>query len=982
MIKANDILNATNGGLDIILDCYPQAKDCVGTKKHFAIRNERTPSAALRKNGDRWQVTDFGGDGHAMDAIAVYMQYNNMTQGQFYEALLQLAGKYGVKDELDRTVNKPDIRQRPARVDEPDGHREFTLNDHFSDYELKILGPKVTQETVDALHWHSVKCIWNVKDRKVTEKYSNEHYPIFARECIIRPAHGDQPEEKFYKIYEPLNCDKGFRFSYMPAGKKPQRYVNGLYELSRAYADFNSKEEKIWQSTHDDDHPYKEKKLSEAFICSGERDSLCCRSLGYNPLWFNSETYQVSAEEYREIMKYVEVLYNVPDIDETGIRKGRELALRFIDIHTIWLPESLKRYHDNRGHSRKDLRDWMEIRSEKRNFKDLMNNALPARFWVEWLTKDGKKKYEIDTACLYNFLNLNGFYALKDDNSDNPEYIHIVGNVVSKIKVGEIRQFVIQWVKDHHKGRDILNLVLNSPRLASSALESLGEVDLNFTDYTPECQYFFFANGTAKVSKPGNGNDGIEFFDHRSEGLTNYVWKENVMEHKFKKLEPMFRIKKITEENGKESLDIDILNVNSHFFGYLVNTSRLFWRTETEYNFEDKPDQERRDYLAAHPFDIAGEGLTDEQIWEQKQNLINKIFTMGYMLHKYKSVTRAWAPMAMDNKIGEDDQCNGRSGKSFFFKTLSFLLKTVKLSGRNPKLMDDNHVFEQVTQYTDMMLVDDCNKYLDLGLFYDNITSDMTVNPKNNHMFTIPFDESPKIAFTTNYVPTNFDPSSQARALYMVFSDWYHEKTDENDYRESRSIRDDFHKTLYENGYTDDEWNNDINFWLQCCRFYLSVADTGIKPQPPMANIIKRKYKADMGSGFEDWANGYFSIDGGNLDKQLPRDEVFNDYTRYSNMNRITMQGFTKKLKAFCQICPWIEELNPKEQQNSSGRIQRKVPVTIGGVTQTKVKDMIYVKSKPIPTVEEENTKAADEKKAETQKEGSLFNDAKEDCPF
>ena len=78
MIKANDILNATNGGLAIILDCYPQAKDCVGTKKHFAIRNERTPSAALRKNGDRWQVTDFGGDGHAMDAIAVYMQYNKI----------------------------------------------------------------------------------------------------------------------------------------------------------------------------------------------------------------------------------------------------------------------------------------------------------------------------------------------------------------------------------------------------------------------------------------------------------------------------------------------------------------------------------------------------------------------------------------------------------------------------------------------------------------------------------------------------------------------------------------------------------------------------------------------------------------------------------------------------------------------------------------------------------------------------------------
>ncbi len=945
MINPQDILAATNGGLDIILDCYPQAKNCIGTTtKHFAIRDERTPSASLREHNGRWQVTDFGGDGHGRDAIAVYMQARGMGQGQFYEALLQLAAKYGITDELDKNVNKPDIKQRPARVDEQDGTRDFRLKAKFTEYELSILGPNVKQEDVDALHWHSVECIWYVKDRRVTEKYSNDHYPIFARECIIRTASGGKPEEKFYKIYEPLNCDKGFRFSYMPSGKKPPRYVNGLYELSRAYADFNSQAEREWQCTHDDDHPYKEQKLPEAFICSGERDSLCCRSLGYHPLWFNSETYQVSAEEYREIMKYVEVLYNIPDIDETGVRKGRELALRFIDIHTIWLPDSLKQYHDNRGHSRKDLRDWMELRREKRNFKDLMANALPARFWTEWATKEGKRKYEIDTACLYNFLNLNGFYALKDDNSDAAEYIRIVGNVVSKIKVGEIRQFVIGWVKEHHKGRDILNLVLNSPRMASTALESLGEMDLNFTDYTPDSQYFFFANGTARVSNPHAGDDGITFYANGSEGLDNYVWEDNVMKHKFKKLDPMFNIKAVTDtEDGKASWDIDINNVNSHFFGYLINTSRLFWRKETEYNFEDE--SAKKSYLERHPFDIAGDGLSAEEVWEQKQNLVNKIFTMGYMLHKYKSVTRAWAPMAMDNKIGEDDQCNGRSGKSFFFKTLSFLLNTVKLSGRNPKLMDDNHVFEQVTQYTDMMLVDDCNKYLDLGLFYDNITSDMTVNPKNNHMFTIPFDDSPKIAFTTNYVPTNFDPSSQARALYMVFSDWYHEKTDENDYIESRSIRDDFHKTLYDHSYTEEEWNADINFWLQCCRFYLSVADTGVKPQPPMSNIIKRKYKSDMGSGFEDWANGYFSPESDRLDKQLERDAVFDDYTRYTHMNRITMQSFTRKLKAFCEICPWIQELNPRELRNASGRIQRKVKLDNG---ETKVKDMIYVKSFPI----------------------------------
>ena len=78
---------------------------------------------------------------------------------------------------------------------------------------------------------------------------------------------------------------------------------------------------------------------------------------------------------------------------------------------------------------------------------------------------------------------------------------------------------------------------------------------------------------------------------------------------------------------------------------------------ETRFDSE----QERRKYQQAHRFDIMGDSLTDDELKEQQQNLINKIFTFGYMLHHYKSPSRAWAPMAMDNKIGEEGECNGRS---------------------------------------------------------------------------------------------------------------------------------------------------------------------------------------------------------------------------------------------------------------------------------------------------------------------------------
>lgn len=587
----------------------------------------------------------------------------------------------------------------------------------------------------------------------------------------------------------------------------------------------------------------------------------------------------------------------------------------------------------------------MEIRSEKKNFRDLMKLAMPAKFWISYQNKDGRWKHEIDTACLFNFLNLNGFYALHDDNSTVTQFVRIHGNIVKKVTVKDIKEFVRKWVIDRFEERDILNLILNTPKLANNALESLQEIDLNFTSYTNISQLFFFPNKTVEVKNAAPGSDSIIEYEPGSDDLHNYVWEDSVIPHTFKKQPDAFTIKACKDEFGRPSFDIEIHNVNSHFFGYLINTSRLFWRKELEYNFENKEKEEALRYHAEHKFDISGEGLTTEEIEEQKKNLINKIFSFGYMLHHYKSPSRAWAPMAMDNKIGEDNECNGRSGKSFFFKTLSLLQKTVKLSGRNPKLMDNPHVFDQVTQHTQMLLLDDCDRYLNTSLFYDNITSDMTVNPKNNQSFTIPFEDSPKIAFTTNYVPSDFDPSSEARLLYMVFSDYYHQKTEDNNYLETRSIRDDFGKDLYGRDYTEDEWVADINFWLQCCAFYLQLIKEPVKILPPMENIIKRKFKADMGTNFEDWANGYFSRESGNLDKFLQRDKVLEDYMYYAKTNKITMQSFTRKLCSFVKLCPWIDELNPDEYKNSSGRIQKSVTTPSGEV---KTKDMVYLRSAPV----------------------------------
>lgn len=926
MITVEKLYDETDHGLNIITYYYPQAKDSVSEpKKKFKVRtDEKTPSAVLMAPDAKhafYRVCDFGDEGHALSPVDIAMKEESMSSNQFYELILKLAARHNVTDELNRSINKPQREERAALPSEKDGDRPFKLLKKIPDAHLKVFGPRVTHEHTDFLHWHEAEYVGYVKDGKVSLKYSTENYPIFMRECLTDEG------KTFYKIYEPLNPDKGFRFSYAPNGVKPKQFINGWRELLHRLE---------LENTMKEPEDPEIKTIPEAFICSGERDAICCLSMGGHPLWFNSETYTLQPSEYEMIREKVDHIYNIPDIDSTGRRKGCELALAYMNIRTIWLPDKLQEFKDNRGKPRKDLRDWMEIYQSKNDFNNLKYTAMQARFWDHGTNqKTGKEEVTISSVRLYYFLQLHGFRALHDEDSDTPRYIRIEGNVVTSVRARDVRKFVREWAEQKFLGENIRNLIANSMKFSESALENLKEVELNFTNYTPTSQTMFFKNTVVEIAR-----SGIKEYRKGEDPSKCFVWRENVIQHTVRLIEPQFKI-----ERKDDGFALEILNPTlSPFFGYLINSSRLYWRKEMETRFlilgESKEAlQKMKDYKFLHRFCLDGDGLNEKEIAEQKLCLLNKIFVIGYLLHHYKTPSRPWAPIAMDYKIGEQGECNGRSGKSFLFRTLAMFCKTVTLSGRNPKLMENPHVFDQVSKHTDFVLVDDCAQYLQMNLFYDLITSDMTVNPKNNRSFTIPFSLSPKFAFSTNYVPSDFDSSSVARSLYVVFSDYYHEKSSQNDYRESRRIADDFGFDLFSESYTEEQWNADINILIQCEAFYLSLVDTSIKIQPPMENIMHRKKLQDMGDNFQEWAESYFAQDGDNLNKFIVRKYAFENFRSYANTQKITMKAFTKKLIAFCELTPYIKELNPKRLQNTQGRIMQ----TINGSKE----EMIYIESHP-----------------------------------
>lgn len=908
MIDIDQLYKKSNDGLDIILHYYPQARECVDNNKSFKIRDEDDASARIKKFKGVYKVTDFGDEGEAQDPLDIAQKEGGM---RFADALFYWAERYGITSNNARPVYEAEWEYRTPLPEEKEG--DIIVHEaevEWTDKDLKLFGPKVTAATLrNQLHWCKVKEIIYIKNGKASIKKPTDIYPIYARRSYYEEGN---KLLHFYKIYEPLSTSKQYRFGYAPRGAKPQRYINGLFELRKEYEKYNDSQAGQQEGEGD----YKYDKLQAAIICAGERDAACVRARGLFPIWFNSETFDINGAEMKEIAKYVYKIYNIPDIDDTGIRRGTALAKKFWNLYTIWLDESLKLQKDWRGNPKKDFRDYCEWKPSNREFDNILKTAKCAQFWEEWEEKD-KKKYGLVSIRIAYFLKLYGFYRYDDELSQSIKPIRMIDNRVQEIKPINIRDFMKYIAEKRFLDEKIRDLLVSSTKMNSSIFEDLSPKQLDFTNHDKHKQLFFFKNANWLVTA-----DKIE----ETKTQVN-VWDKDIIDHNVNLLDDMFTIYAKKDKYGELTWDIEVKNNGSCYFNYIINTSRIYWREELEERLlSTKNNDEILAYKEAHKFSIDGPLLTPAEIQEQKQNLVNKIFTVGYLLHRYKGDSTAWAPFLMDGKVGEDGECNGRSGKSFYLKALTNILKYKRIDGRsNPK--DDNFLFDGVNQSTHLVYFDDASRDFPIKRFYSLITSDFHVNPKGNTAFSIPYDDAPKLAFTTNYIPYDFDASTVARLLFVVFSDYYHERTMTNGYRQDRSIYDDFNKEIMKKGkeYSAEEWNLDFNFMAQCLKFYLKVMrEYNCKIYPPMGNILKRKYVEDMGGeDFLSWAYTYFAPGSENLDRNIDKNVPFRAF-KNSVDNTIDWKPnrFMKALQGFVGYCDYIHEMNPEDVVGKNGRIQ------------------------------------------------------------
>tara|TARA_R110002033_G_scaffold60171_1_gene110188 strand:+ start:2232 stop:4568 length:2337 start_codon:yes stop_codon:yes gene_type:complete len=279
------------------------------------------------------------------------------------------------------------------------------------------------------------------------------------------------------------------------------------------------------------------------------------------------------------------------------------------------------------------------------------------------------------------------------------------------------------------------------------------------------------------------------------------------------------------------------------------------------------------------------EGEFKTFIWklasEDKKRYYTLKSVLGYLLHSYQNEAKPKAIIFNDEMIS-DDIPNGGSGKGLIHKAID-KIKNVEIQDGKSFDPKDKFAYQNVTKDTQIFLMDDVDKNFKFESLFSIVTEGMTINPKNQKAFKIPFKESPKLSITTNYT-VNGDGASHYRRIFEVEIANY--------FNDSHAPEDEFGHQFFSE-WSIEEWAKFDNFMIRCIQFYLG---NGLV-ESNKVNLELRKLKGSAGQEFIEWMDIQDFSD--SVSRKDLRDNFVKEYPMQAKYN--TAQRFNKKVKDYCK---------------------------------------------------------------------------------
>jgi hypothetical protein len=272
------------------------------------------------------------------------------------------------------------------------------------------------------------------------------------------------------------------------------------------------------------------------------------------------------------------------------------------------------------------------------------------------------------------------------------------------------------------------------------------------------------------------------------------------------------------------------------------------------------------------------------------------------MMYRYKEMAKSYLVYAIETELDSKSEHKGGTGKSLFFKSLSFVRQFEDMGGQEINTKDEKIFAKVELGKTNIYYFDDLDKKIDLHFFLPTVTGSMNVRALYKNPVTIPYDQSPKLGASSNHAPNNFDGPLKRRFWFTGFCDYYHGEDSIAGLKEFSPYTE-FGKNLLID-YSEKEMNEFYNFMAQCMHTYLKFRQ---RINPPMDMIEQRILRRELTEEFIFWAEDFFQPD--KLNRNVDSIEIFEaykttmpeQYAKHAKLSKLK-----EKLITFCRFKKWV----------------------------------------------------------------------------
>ncbi len=362
--------------------------------------------------------------------------------------------------------------------------------------------------------------------------------------------------------------------------------------------------------------------------------------------------------------------------------------------------------------------------------------------------------------------------------------------------------------------------------------DEVGTSPSMYSDFLKQEKFIRISTPDDKIQLLKNSNNVVDFFNHKTD-IVSFLEQEineacdddvrnklardnnNVLMQSYTLLEP---IPLIYYKDNKER------------FGLPFKNGFFYFDNKEKFEIKSKPYNEVNGFFTPHPIQKKEFSYTDEvgnfelfiqriatglkdfdKSNEEQKSIVNSFNSMiGFLCHNYKPVESPC--IILTDEGANDENRNGRRGKSMIFDAIQYVIKLMKKGGKefNPEY---DFCFNDLDKSYNLFVIDDVLCNFNFNSLYTQITGGINAQKKGGKAEMIEREDSPKFLITSNYLfrcDVN-DASTVARFCEFKVKPYY---------KVGFSPKDEFKQMFFED-WREIEWNKFYSYVFRCVRYYL-----------------------------------------------------------------------------------------------------------------------------------------------------------------